>query len=303
MPSLLYYATHSLRKRPQWGLIALEAIPPGFNSLVDGARGWLLARAGRTGEARALADDLIRDPEAADFPRRLYSRAVTFAALGSPDTAFAALARACEAGYADGFSFDSDQEAWRTVWNDPRYALLEKVVAQAHADKLAGTSASYDSLATLVDAAARRPAPEADLRDSTGARVSLADFRGKIVLLDFWSTWCGWCRTGMPLMSEFAKSLPADRFVVLSVQVQEMDSTGWVRGPEIFRSGHYGMRYTRGTASTQDAFHARGLPTLVILDRTGRVALTHTDYLHDPRAVIGPILDQLRAEHALPRGR
>lgn len=293
---ILYYASHELRRSPRWGLIALDAIPRGRFASVEAARGQLLVRAGRAAEARGLAHDLLDAPEANDFAQRLYARAAIYASLGSADTAFASLALALEAGFSEAPMMVSDQDSWRGVWTDPRYAVLERAVATAHGLQLATRLAPFDSPATLVDTAARIPPPPLELRDSTGAPVSLADLRGKIVLLDFWSTWCSWCRIGMPQLSDFIRTLSADSVVALSIQLAEYDSTAWSRGAEIFRAGQYAMRYTKGTRATQDAMRLDALPTLVVIDHAGRVAVRHSGYLHDPRAVLSPLLAELQRE-------
>lgn len=61
------------------------------------------------------------------------------------------------------------------------------------------------------------PAPEFHLRNLDGETVALADYRGKIVFLNFWATWCGPCRVEMPMMEELYQELKREEFVVLAV--------------------------------------------------------------------------------------
>jgi len=65
-----------------------------------------------------------------------------------------------------------------------------------------------------------REAPPFELPDLSGHSVSLQQYQGKIVLLDFWATWCGPCRMTMPVLEELQKEFPGD-LVLLAVNLQE----------------------------------------------------------------------------------
>jgi thiol-disulfide isomerase/thioredoxin len=61
------------------------------------------------------------------------------------------------------------------------------------------------------------PAPDFTAKDITGKDVKLSDFRGKVVLLNFWASWCGVCKTEKPSLSEMAAELAGDDFVVVTL--------------------------------------------------------------------------------------
>jgi thiol-disulfide isomerase/thioredoxin len=61
------------------------------------------------------------------------------------------------------------------------------------------------------------PAPDFTALDNNGKQVSLSQFRGKVVLLNFWASWCGVCKTEKPKLSEMAEDLVGDDFVVLTL--------------------------------------------------------------------------------------
>ena len=63
-------------------------------------------------------------------------------------------------------------------------------------------------------------APNFKLPDLSGQQVSLDQYKGKVVMLDFWATWCGPCRMTMPLMESIQKEY-ADTLVLLAVNLQE----------------------------------------------------------------------------------
>jgi len=71
-----------------------------------------------------------------------------------------------------------------------------------------------------------RMAPPFAIRTTNGQRVSMDDLAGKVVLLDFWATWCGPCREALPHMREIAKKFQGEPLVVLSVSL-DTDEQAW----------------------------------------------------------------------------
>ncbi len=70
----------------------------------------------------------------------------------------------------------------------------------------------------------RKPAADFSLKDENGATVRLADYKGKVVLLNFWATWCGPCGVEIPWFVEFEQTYKSKGFAVLGVS---MDEDGW----------------------------------------------------------------------------
>src|SRR5438552_7014768 len=70
----------------------------------------------------------------------------------------------------------------------------------------------------------RRPAPDFTLNDASGKPIQLSGFKGKVVLLNFWATWCGGCRVEIPWLIEFQQTYGHRGFVVLGVS---LDAEGW----------------------------------------------------------------------------
>src|SRR5580658_4331491 len=74
------------------------------------------------------------------------------------------------------------------------------------------------------EVAAGKAAPDFTLKDAKGKRLSLSDYKGKVVLLNFWATWCGPCKTEIPWFVEFQNEVQARGFTVIGVS---MDEDGW----------------------------------------------------------------------------
>ena len=119
----------------------------------------------------------------------------------------------------------------------------------------------------------RNKAPEFSLRGADGAPVHLADYKGKVVLVNFWATWCGPCKVEIPWFVEFQRTYKDRGFTVLGVS---MDEDGWdavkpyvarrkINYPTVLATESLRMMY--GGVSS--------LPTTFIVDKDGRIAATH----------------------------
>jgi tetratricopeptide (TPR) repeat protein/peroxiredoxin len=113
-----------------------------------------------------------------------------------------------------------------------------------------------------------RPAPEFRLKDLHGAEVALGDFKGKVVLLDFWATWCEPCRQEMPEFERIHRELTAKDVVVLALDVNEpLETVAAYIDKEKFT---FPVLLANGT-SVMDRYGVRSYPTTFAIDKNGLV--------------------------------
>jgi peroxiredoxin len=119
----------------------------------------------------------------------------------------------------------------------------------------------------------RKRAPAFTLKDSAGHTVQLADYRGKVVLLNFWATWCGPCKMEIPWFIEFERQYKDRGFAVLGVS---MDEDGWQAVKPFLAGMNVNYRVLLGDEAVAKAYGGvESLPTSFIIDREGRIAATH----------------------------
>ena len=107
-----------------------------------------------------------------------------------------------------------------------------------------------------------------NLKDMNGKNVSLSDFKGKIVFLNFWTTWCPTCRIEMPSMEKLHQKLKNKDFAMVTINLQE--SASQVKGFfKKFKLSFTALLDTTGEVGA--SFGIRAIPTTYILDKTGRI--------------------------------
>ncbi len=112
-----------------------------------------------------------------------------------------------------------------------------------------------------------RPAPTFNLKDLDGRMISLDQFKGKVVMLDFWATWCGPCRMTMPLLENLQKEY-ANTLALLAVNLQESgeEVKGYMRQQHL-----HSQVLLDEEGSVGQVYGAEEIPMQVLIDKEGIV--------------------------------
>jgi len=136
------------------------------------------------------------------------------------------------------------------------------------------------------------PAWSLPLADGSGERLALEDLRGKVVVLDFWSTGCAPCRRQIPELKTLWRKMKPRGVVVVGITTggESLDET--VRFGRDHRLDYPVVLDDRGVAAT--AYEVKTLPTLYVLDRRGKITAAHNGYwpLTDIAAAVNEALEE-----------
>jgi peroxiredoxin len=120
----------------------------------------------------------------------------------------------------------------------------------------------------ILSPADKAVAPDFTLEDPSGTPVSLRDFRGKIVFVNFWATWCVPCRAEMPAMEQLYQEFRGQGLVVAAVNFQDGPEPARAFGKELHLTFPIALD-RKGTVAS--AYGVRGLPTTYLIDREGHL--------------------------------
>lgn len=147
-------------------------------------------------------------------------------------------------------------------------------------------------IATLAHAAAPVPGdipPDELGRTVDGKTVRISDYRGRVVVMTFWASWCGPCLRELTLLEKLQRVAGADRVRVIGVN--------WKEDHDRFLAIQRRLRGFELTLSSDDKgrvgerYEVRAIPRMFIINQDGRVAYSHTGY--DPESSIEVILNEV----------
>ncbi len=121
-------------------------------------------------------------------------------------------------------------------------------------------------------------APEWTLPDAEGNLISLSDYRGQIVILDFWATWCGPCQRAMPLINDWMKTKMPSGVKVFSINVWEQDIEAAIK---YMTDNKFGMKLVFGKNETVSDYGVEGIPYIAVIDKEGMVRFTEIGFSPD----------------------
>ncbi|RJP49468.1 MAG: hypothetical protein C4583_12410 [Anaerolineaceae bacterium] len=141
-------------------------------------------------------------------------------------------------------------------------AMTLLTLRQAQAERAESSS--------VIPAAANYPAPELTLNDLDGNPHSLADYRGQVILVNLWATWCPPCVEELPTLNDFYRDFARDGFLLVGINDGEELS---VVKDYVTRTGLDFLIWTDPTYLSESAFGTMNLPSSYVIDRQGQVRL------------------------------
>ncbi len=153
---------------------------------------------------------------------------------------------------------------------------------------LAGALAMTSLLAASVGAGTSI-APAFSLPSRSGDTLSLAQLKGKVVMLNFWASWCGPCRQEMPLLDQMHKRYSALGFTLVGVNVDadSKDAESWLSKTPV----SFPVVFDR-ESKVSKLYDVSAMPSTVFIDRQGNVRYLHRGYKAGDE---GEYLNQIRA--------
>jgi peroxiredoxin len=169
-------------------------------------------------------------------------------------------------------------------------AMALLCLMQAACSSSAGPAAA-SSVKPLKD---RMVAPDFALKDVDGRTVRLSEYRGKVVLLNFWATWCGPCTIEIPWLMEFEQKNKERGFAVLGVS---MDEGGWNVIKPFVAEMRVNYRVLKGDDMIAEQYGGvESLPTSFLIDRQGRIASAHLGLVSNSRSIYQNEIQELLSE-------
>jgi len=132
------------------------------------------------------------------------------------------------------------------------------------------------SINNAIDAAANDVAPDFTLTDLDGKTITLADFEGKVIFVNFWATWCPPCRQEIPGFVEVYEKYKDKGFVIVGVAVSDKEN----KVIDYVKENDMTYPCAMGTNQiVQDYEPGNAIPATIVIDREGKIHHKHVGYM------------------------
>ncbi len=143
--------------------------------------------------------------------------------------------------------------------------------------------------ATLVG----KPMPKFSMTDLSGKRLTNASLKGKVIVMDFWATWCITCRHVSPIVEDLHQKFQSKGLVAIGVDVAEKKPHVAARYKKLH---HYSYRFTEDNDKFATSIGVGPLPTVIVVDRKGIVRRVEGGYYSNESVDMDKLVAKLIAE-------
>ena len=229
----------------------LEATANGFNALITNDLGWLYFQQRDYANAEAFLKLAATGTKEVQIPQAMFRLGDTYLVQGKNEEAIASFAR--------GLAIQEDADA------------MQKLVA------LTGDREIARSKIRTTRFAAAPAAEEFDLLSPDGDSVRLSSLKGRVVLVDFWATWCGPCQREIPHLEKLHQKYSSNsdvKFLSVNTDQDRAVVRPFIQKNKVSIKVLYNDR-------TDQAYGVTGIPTLCLIDRAGKIQYRHVGFNGD----------------------
>jgi thiol-disulfide isomerase/thioredoxin len=142
-------------------------------------------------------------------------------------------------------------------------------------NRIAAIAAALALSLPALAGSASGPAPPFTLASRSGTDVSLAQYKGQVVMINFWASWCGPCRQEMPLLESIYKKYNKMGFTLIGVNVEPdaQAANEWLKQTPV----SFPILYDKDSKVSK-LYDVAGMPSTVIIDRSGKLRMLHRGY-------------------------
>src|ERR1700751_4003378 len=142
-------------------------------------------------------------------------------------------------------------------------------------NRIAAIAASLSVALPALAGTPTAPAPAFTLGSRSGQEVSLAQYKGQVVMINFWASWCGPCRQEMPLLESIYRKYGRMGFTLLggNVEPDSQAANEWLKQTPV----SFPILYDKDSKVSK-LYDVAGMPSTVIIDRSGKLRMLHRGY-------------------------
>jgi peroxiredoxin len=174
--------------------------------------------------------------------------------------------------------------------------LLGATIFVGCSTQTSSSNSNNSSSNSSVDNTSRAADPDFSWKDASGNVIKLSELKGKVILIDFWATWCGPCKMTIPHVEALYERYKDNKdVIVLGISVDDPSTAQNV--PSFIKQN--GMQYlvvSDSNGSVSSLYGVSSIPRFFIIDKNGRIAKTITGYDPNMEEVIGGQIDTLLKE-------